>query len=170
MTDERTGGSAPMAPFDLWTQWLRSSLGEMTAPPGASVPWRMSPGVSTREEADQLPEGAIRQDPLLATVEQLWDANPLQNVLPINWVEITRSLQTLWAREMSDPARAAQRAVEYNQRLIQTTMEIWSDSAARFWGLPRQEKEDRKSTRLNSSHANISYAVFCLKKKTTSEL
>src|SRR3712207_7392714 len=27
--------------------------------------------------------------------------------------------------------------------------------------------EDRKSTRLNSSHANISYAVFCLKKNTT---
>src|SRR3712207_8877477 len=27
---------------------------------------------------------------------------------------------------------------------------------------------DRKSTRLNSSHANISYAVFCLKKKTNS--
>src|SRR3712207_7119932 len=27
------------------------------------------------------------------------------------------------------------------------------------------QKEDRKSTRLNSSHANISYAVFCLKKK-----
>src|SRR3712207_7943878 len=26
-------------------------------------------------------------------------------------------------------------------------------------------EEDRKSTRLNSSHANISYAVFCLKKK-----
>src|SRR3712207_8867721 len=29
---------------------------------------------------------------------------------------------------------------------------------------------DRKSTRLNSSHANISYAVFCLKKKTNSVL
>src|SRR5947209_20499913 len=27
--------------------------------------------------------------------------------------------------------------------------------------------QDRKSTRLNSSHANISYAVFCLKKKTS---
>src|SRR3712207_6956615 len=27
-------------------------------------------------------------------------------------------------------------------------------------------RSDRKSTRLNSSHANISYAVFCLKKKT----
>src|SRR3712207_8255076 len=29
-----------------------------------------------------------------------------------------------------------------------------------------REARDRKSTRLNSSHANISYAVFCLKKKT----
>src|SRR3712207_7025395 len=28
-------------------------------------------------------------------------------------------------------------------------------------------RQDRKSTRLNSSHANISYAVFCLKKKNT---
>src|SRR3712207_8173809 len=28
-------------------------------------------------------------------------------------------------------------------------------------------QQDRKSTRLNSSHANISYAVFCLKKTTT---
>src|SRR3712207_7880122 len=31
-------------------------------------------------------------------------------------------------------------------------------------------KGDRKSTRLNSSHANISYAVFCLKKKKTSNI
>src|SRR3712207_7813934 len=30
--------------------------------------------------------------------------------------------------------------------------------------------QDRKSTRLNSSHANISYAVFCLKKKITSSI
>src|SRR3712207_3632949 len=35
------------------------------------------------------------------------------------------------------------------------------------WGRPSPlgSPEDRKSTRLNSSHANISYAVFCLKKK-----
>src|SRR5258707_4589966 len=30
-------------------------------------------------------------------------------------------------------------------------------------------EQDRKSTRLNSSHANISYAVFCLKKKKNTE-
>src|SRR3712207_7103000 len=33
--------------------------------------------------------------------------------------------------------------------------------------LAAPRKRDRKSTRLNSSHANISYAVFCLKKKIT---
>src|SRR3712207_8458447 len=32
---------------------------------------------------------------------------------------------------------------------------------------PTTQLIDRKSTRLNSSHANISYAVFCLKKKKT---
>src|SRR3712207_7304032 len=32
-------------------------------------------------------------------------------------------------------------------------------------GVPRLEAEDRKSKRLKSSHAHISYAVFCLKKR-----
>src|SRR5689334_25228907 len=32
-------------------------------------------------------------------------------------------------------------------------------------GATRPDLEDRKSTRLNSSHSSISYAVFCLKKK-----
>src|SRR3712207_7953026 len=38
--------------------------------------------------------------------------------------------------------------------------ELWAEAAEREKLLVR----DRKSTRLNSSHANISYAVFCLKK------
>src|SRR3989449_8134021 len=40
--------------------------------------------------------------------------------------------------------------------------------AAQVGGEPREG--DRKSTRLNSSHGYISYAVFCLKKKKTDEL
>src|SRR3989442_4382838 len=35
--------------------------------------------------------------------------------------------------------------------------------------LAREVREDRKSTRLNSSHVRISYAVFCLKKKKITE-
>src|SRR5258707_7917345 len=41
----------------------------------------------------------------------------------------------------------------------------WTELAI-FWSdYDRTDALDRKSTRLNSSHANISYAVFCLKKK-----
>src|SRR3712207_9365878 len=49
----------------------------------------------------------------------------------------------------------------------------WGASAAIpfFGGLTSTaDTADRKSTRLNSSHANISYAVFCLKKKKNSHI
>src|SRR5437870_12699405 len=39
------------------------------------------------------------------------------------------------------------------------------DCASHLWGAVPHQPQDRKSTRLNSSHVAISYAVFCLKKK-----
>src|SRR3712207_8025333 len=58
----------------------------------------------------------------------------------------------------SDTARRGTQAVVESQR------QIAQDAAERFEEVSRKVA-DRKSTRLNSSHANISYAVFCLKKK-----
>src|SRR3712207_7543115 len=71
-------------------------------------------------------------------------------------------------------ARGADRA----QRLVQQRLAVDGQLAARRVERPEEQAalrrraheahgapEDRKSTRLNSSHANISYAVFCLKKK-----
>src|SRR3712207_7365490 len=60
-------------------------------------------------------------------------------------------------REQDRLAEAAQRANELPGRAARGRVE-----AGR--GLVEEEQLDRKSTRLNSSHANISYAVFCLKK------
>ncbi|HZF58398.1 MAG TPA: class I poly(R)-hydroxyalkanoic acid synthase, partial [Rubrobacter sp.] len=137
-------GQGTMAPFDLWTEWMRANMGAVTAAPGASVPWLMTPGVSTGEEVEGLPEGAIRHDPLLSTVEKLWDANPVQNVLPLNWIEITRSLQTLWMREMSDPARAMQRAADFNAKLFGATMDAWREAANRFWGLETRQGDEEE--------------------------
>src|SRR3712207_8482861 len=53
--------------------------------------------------------------------------------------------------------------------------QAWMHLPGQYADLTRTEialsqRSDRKSTRLNSSHANISYAVFCLKKKTASML
>src|SRR3712207_8494839 len=41
-------------------------------------------------------------------------------------------------------------------------------NGGRLFGMQADIPTDRKSTRLNSSHANISYAVFCLKKNNSS--
>src|SRR3712207_6854699 len=54
------------------------------------------------------------------------------------------------------------RMVAINRGLDEVTGEEYVQRA--------DEEEDRKSTRLNSSHANISYAVFCLKKKKRTTL
>src|SRR3712207_7669511 len=58
-------------------------------------------------------------------------------------------------RAVNDPATAAggQLMAELRSSEVQIKLLVWIFAI------------DRKSTRLNSSHANISYAVFCLKKK-----
>src|SRR3712207_8552120 len=53
-----------------------------------------------------------------------------------------------------------------NVLLLSTTTVMFATEGHLIAFTPLQLRElDRKSTRLNSSHANISYAVFCLKKK-----
>src|SRR5947209_16698909 len=42
---------------------------------------------------------------------------------------------------------------------------VWGGQGKTNVALPLTTRQDRKSTRLNSSHANNSYAVFCVKKK-----
>src|SRR2546430_6280615 len=51
--------------------------------------------------------------------------------------------------------------------LMMYLMHLMFHAVPAFWRAHRvHHAEDRKSTRLNSSHSQISYAVFCLKKKT----
>src|SRR3712207_7033848 len=49
-------------------------------------------------------------------------------------------------------------------RLSDPVLELYNSGSERI-AINDDWQRDRKSTRLNSSHANISYAVFCLKKK-----
>src|SRR3712207_7714245 len=51
------------------------------------------------------------------------------------------------------------------RKKINTLSSLNLDSLEKQYTKASFSQEDRKSTRLNSSHANISYAVFCLKKK-----
>src|SRR3712207_8019891 len=64
-------------------------------------------------------------------------------------------------------ARAADRLVDARHRQVGERVgpELGGDLGLRAPVGDHLLARDRKSTRLNSSHANISYAVFCLKKK-----
>src|SRR3712207_8160708 len=64
----------------------------------------------------------------------------------------------------SDLKLEASRRHRVNLNLLRK--QLGQPAEDRFYVLAsRLAQKDRKSTRLNSSHANISYAVFCLKKK-----
>src|SRR5437868_8098307 len=56
----------------------------------------------------------------------------------------------------------------YQPEIAQGTLQMlfeFQTQVARLYGCEVANASDRKSTRLNSSHVSISYAVFCLKKK-----
>src|SRR5215213_7291520 len=124
-------GSAAFAPFEVWSQWLRNNMGTITT----------SPGSNGEEEAEAVPEGATPSDPLISAMGKLSD-NPMSNIIPIDWMEISKALQTLHTRQMSDPQRTKQVATDYNRRLAEAMVKVWNDAASRFWGLPRQEEEE----------------------------
>src|SRR3712207_7843068 len=65
--------------------------------------------------------------------------------------------------EVGQLGRRRQRVVDQQVRHLEERR-LLGELVDRVAAVPQDA--DRKSTRLNSSHANISYAVFCLKKKT----
>src|SRR3712207_3617051 len=75
----------------------------------------------------------------------------------------------LFADVMAARTERARRhfSAAWEEEIRRRSVEIHGDSRAHEFFVRERWNiyEDRKSTRLNSSHANISYAVFCLKKK-----
>src|SRR3712207_7530930 len=77
----------------------------------------------------------------------------LHDALPIYWAAVVWN--ALWVTI---------------QTVVRVNLLNWLVTGRGAGQLPDSPGEDRKSTRLNSSHANISYAVFCLKKKKKLQL
>src|SRR5438034_7008133 len=75
-------------------------------------------------------------------------------LLPVPCADHPRAARTHILRKRGFRARHIAMAVDEHGNFHQNALQ------------PRLRKIDRKSTRLNSSHTVISYAVFCLKKKT----
>src|SRR3712207_8071292 len=72
-------------------------------------------------------------------------------------------LESLHNKREQESYRKA--TTEYIKLLLETIERTPEKLGYEFGRWTGERDRDRKSTRLNSSHANISYAVFCLKKK-----
>src|SRR5258707_7794766 len=70
------------------------------------------------------------------------------------------------ADAVRDELQLRQAQVRRQQLEDQARLEVADAQVSMQQARAAYEAADRKSTRLNSSHANISYAVFCLEKKT----
>jgi polyhydroxyalkanoate synthase len=132
---------SPEAMLGVWSAWMKGHVGG-PAGQGADLqgttPWMMVPEAVTGGDMNaglgQLTD-MLAKDPMLSSIDRMWNANPLHNVIPVDWAEVVRALRTVWLRRMADPARAASAMTEMNAQIMKSAVEAWNSAAARWWGL-----------------------------------
>jgi polyhydroxyalkanoate synthase len=108
MTDTSPDGQSPIA---TWSKLIESTM--------KGIP------------AAQMPTGqAQEEDPWIALIKQLWQANPYSKLLPIEPAEITRAFQQMWTDAMSNPERAWANYSDFAQQYTQ----LMAATALKFWG------------------------------------
>jgi polyhydroxyalkanoate synthase len=82
--------------------------------------------------AEQLTEH-FAHDPLLKSIEQMWNANPLHDVIPLDWAGIAWALRTVWLRSLNRPDVLPALA-GLNVAAWRSTLDIWNEAGRRWWG------------------------------------
>ncbi|WP_052389808.1 PHA/PHB synthase family protein [Belnapia moabensis] len=136
------GGSTspgPDAMLGVWTSWVEAMSGS------AGWNWTNHAKPWWQMTTDQLSGSALAggvaqlgnmlaKDPFLRSVDQMWNANPLRNVVPVDWAEVVRALRTVWLRSLNRPG-AAMAAMELNANLLRSAVEAWNEAGLRWWGV-----------------------------------
>src|SRR3712207_8336154 len=94
---------------------------------------------------------------------------PRSTLFPYTTLFRSRNQSTPAAMQQHEPQRCTQAAIDGEAARVAKAIEgtryhTLGERPIDSAGSSQAVRPDRKSTRLNSSHANISYAVFCLKK------
>lgn len=147
MAQENSGPSTlptaarPDALLGLWTAWL-----ETASKPGGGMPdvsaWQLRPdllGANFLNAGAQQLGAMLSADPMLRAMEEALNANPLRDVIPVDWAEIVRALRTVWLRTLRRPDKAISAAVDLNTRAWQSAINIWNEASARWLGMAQPE-------------------------------
>ncbi len=136
---------SPEAMLGLWTSWVQaaSKLGHGMVPALDGVPTPAPWQIPSDQLAGNLLQDGMRQigemlarDPVLRATEDALNANPLHQVIPVDWAEIARALRTVWLHTMSRPDKALAAVAEFNTQAWQSAMDAWNEAGQRWWGQP----------------------------------
>ena len=74
------------------------------------------------------------KDLVLSSIDRAWNANPMHEVIPVDWAEVVGALRTVWLRRLADPGRALTSIAEMNLQTVRSAVNAWNDAATRWWG------------------------------------
>ena len=83
-----------------------------------------------------------------APIDQMWNANPMREVVPVDWAEIARALRTVWFARWPAPAPACARSTELNAKLWRSAMTTGTRraSAGGAWPAPPRPMRRRRAS------------------------
>jgi polyhydroxyalkanoate synthase subunit PhaC len=131
------GLPGPEMMLGLWSSWMNTHSGLQQDWSGASKPWWQ---VAPDAALGNMLAGGVRQlneivekDPMLRSVDDMLNANPLREVIPVDWAEIARSLRTVWMRSMTKPAQAAAASAQLGGNVMNAAIAAWNEAGQRWW-------------------------------------
>jgi len=125
----------PDVMLGLWASWMKAgSNKEHGAGPG-KMWWQVTPddvGGAMLQSAVQQWSQSLALDPLLHSIDQMWNANPYRQVVPVDWAGIANALRTVWLRSLRKPEATTRSFVELSTGALGAAIEIWNDAGNRW--------------------------------------
>jgi polyhydroxyalkanoate synthase len=133
----------------LWASWMdqMSAPTQALADPGTTW-WQMTtdnPVSSFIGGGVNQFQRSLSQDPTLRSIDQMWNANPLRDVVPVDWAEIARALRLVWLRSLNNPS-ATLAVVDLNQNLWQSALDVWQEAGQHWLGLAGSSSSEKPAS------------------------
>ncbi|HSK38580.1 MAG TPA: class I poly(R)-hydroxyalkanoic acid synthase [Arenibaculum sp.] len=155
-TDPGHDQPRPDVALGLWTSWMGNSFGKdqqqaqdwaQSWTAGAKPWWQMTTDDvvgNMLEAGNKQLNATLAADPLLRSIDNMWNANPFREIVPVDWAEVARALRTVWMLSLSRPVESMQAATELNIRLWQSAIDTWNQAGRSWWGLDEPPPADGK--------------------------
>jgi len=132
----------PDTALGVWMSWMESSFGHAQNWMSTAEPWwKVTPDQmagSMLEAGSKQLNDILHRDPLLRSIDQMWNANPFREIVPVDWAEIARSLRTVWMLSLARPGESLQSATELNSKLWQSAIDSWNEAGQRWLAFAQQ--------------------------------